>query len=184
CDPTLLYGKRRFPGGDTHEDGDQHAWHHAVVDDLARQREAAGQPMEGHREHQIQADQAAQHQGYRGVGKASAGLDLTDQRGDTGADDDAALHGVGDQPHQHGTEAGDAEKQEDHEYQELQGKQRLDGLRAWFEVAEKQQHHGNAGGDPTGYEGHAEQGRQHEADPADHDVGQGDLVGQAEGALQ
>ena len=37
--------------------------------------------------------------------------------------------------------------------------QRLDGLRAGFEIAEKQQHHGDAGGDPAGYEGYAEQRR-------------------------
>src|SRR5690606_29328495 len=112
-------------GGDADEDGDQDAWHHAVVDHLAGQREALGQALEGHREHQVQADQAAQHQGHRGVGQPAAGVDLTDQRGDTGADDDAALHRVGDQPHQYGAEPGDAEEQEDQEHQELQSEQRL-----------------------------------------------------------
>ncbi|KAI3475668.1 hypothetical protein L1887_62886 [Cichorium endivia] len=166
--------------GDADEDGDQHAWHHAVVDDLAGEGHALGQALERHREHQVQADQAAQHQGDRRVGQAPASVDLADQRSDAGADDDAALHRIRDQPHQRATQAGDAEKQKDHEHQKLQGEQRLDRLWARLIVTEKQQYHRDAGGDPAGHQRHAKQRRQHETDAAHHHVGQSHVVGQAE----
>src|SRR5690606_23979906 len=105
-DAELDVGHGVLAGGDADEDGDEHTRHHAGVDHLAGQWEAPGQALEGHREHQVQADQTAQHQGHRGVGQPAAGVDLTDQRGDTGADDDAALHRVGYQSDQYGAEPG------------------------------------------------------------------------------
>ena len=179
-DPPLHVRHIVFAGGKAHQNGHHHARHHAVVGNLAGQHVLVDKAFERDREHQIQTHQTTHDQGDRRVGQAAAGLDFTHQCRNTGTNNDTALHRARNPVNQFAAQTGHAQNQKDQEHQELQCKQRLDGLRAGFIIGKEQQHHRNTRGNPAGHQRHTQQGWQHKADTADHHVSQGHVVGNTE----
>lgn len=180
----LDVGKRELLGDPADRHGDDHRRDHAVFAHLVGQGVFLRQRLEGDREDHDDADQPADGQGDRRLAHPTGRLEFAEQRGHPGADEDASLERSGDQPHDAPTPAGDAEDEEDQKDLQLQGDQRLDRLGPRLELAEVQQHHRNPRGDPARHHRNPEQRRQHEADAADEDVRQGDVVGQPEILLQ
>src|SRR5690606_27718044 len=131
-DPPLHVRHIVFAGGKAHQNGHHHSRYHAVVGNFAGQYVLVDETFERDREHQIQTHQATHNQGDRCVGQAAASLDFTHQRCNTGTDNDTALHGARNPVDQFTAQPGNAQNQEDQEHQELQCKQRLDGLGAGF----------------------------------------------------